>query len=146
MSNVYFYQRKYDRDVINCWFSVRDGNNLFEINNCNLGDEVILMWNITEEMANAITNMEQDNFRAFGTGLTDKEWSVHIPLEVVKKRLTLAAPTNDNLLSLRYFGYDIFLKAVSGLWEDVLLWILLGKKPKWAVDDQPGRAADVWRK
>ena len=132
MSNVYFYHRKYDREIINCWFSVRDGGKIISIENCNVGDDVILMWRITEQMADAIGNMERDDFRAFTTGLVEKDWSVHIPLTVVKKRLTLADPTDDNRLSLRYFGYDIFLKATSGLWEDVLLWVLLGEVPQWA--------------
>ena len=134
MSSIYFYRRQYDDDVINCWFSIYDGPNPYQADGWNVGDDVSLIWDVSEEIYKAMGNMERRDFMCYKTGLNDNKYSVHIPLTIVKKRHTVAQPTSDKFGMLSYFGSNIFVKAKDGLWEDVLLWVLLGRIPEWAKD------------
>lgn len=139
MSSVYFVDRK-NGDLIDCSFSVKsyDGDNSKpSVWNTQTGDEVTLMFSVKPEIGRIVSDLEftDSTFRInrmsnFKDGY---DYTAFIPMEVTKRRSMLHfrewEPTH-----LTHGGIDIFLRATSGLWEDLLLWILLNQVPKWATE------------
>lgn len=124
MSTVYF-RRLGDHSVL-AWFSIVDGEKVVDID-CNVGDSVELVWNITDEMASVINDHQLSFLHApaYTDGL---DWVVAIPFTVSKKRTLFGEPIGS---SLPFLGYSIYLDAENITWEQILEWVLFDKRPAW---------------
>lgn len=128
MATIYIRERKY-RDLrgstFNCTFSVVDGERYPDFSEAHVGDEVSMLFDITEEQYAGINSLEHHEVQ--GYNLHDK-YSVHIPFVVVKRSHGLAWKRVGNLQRL---GTSYILEAASGLWEDVFCYICLNQSPPW---------------
>lgn len=121
MSTIYFRRRK-EHDTVDSSYFLYDGPNATEAKHWLIGDEVTVMFSADDEMTKACASLGQHKFTIYGN-------IAQIPCTVVKRSHAAMWKMTGNLQDL---GTQIVLEANSGLWEDLLLWIIFGKRPQWA--------------
>lgn len=93
-----------------------------------IGDSVSIMFEVTQEQVEAINAMSPEI--SVTTDLFDRtKGMVHIQCVVVERSHAITWKSTGRFDPL---CTSAKLEAKSALWEDVLLWVLLGQKPDWA--------------
>jgi hypothetical protein len=128
---VYFQSRKYET-AIDCSFNLYDGNDLSSFASFMIGDEVVLLFDITRQMYESAQQLNVHPMSVFVDSDSihnNFKGTAHIPFKVVKRS---HACSFRNARSLSLLTESITLQAQSGYWEDLFIWICLGEVPVWA--------------
>lgn len=94
-----------------------------------IGESVSVLFDVSSEQLEAINN--HPDLLAIRDITDPTKGAVHIPCVVVKRHHSIVFARTGRFNPL---SESATLEAVSALWEDVLLWVLLGQKPEWATN------------
>jgi hypothetical protein len=128
---IYFQSRKYET-AIDCSFNLYDGNDLASLASFMVGDEVVLLFEITRQMYESVQQLNVHQTSGFVDSASPHnalKRTAHIPFEVVKRSHTCSFCSTKPFSLLTE---SITLQAQSGYWEDLFIWICLGEVPVWA--------------
>ena len=95
-----------------------------------IGDTVSIMFDVTQEQVEAINSMSPAISVMTDTFDLTKG-TVSIQCVVVERSHAITWKSTGRFEPL---CTSAKLEAKSALWEDVLLWVLLGQKPEWATN------------
>jgi hypothetical protein len=115
-------------NVIN--FFLRDGKNLMQLDNFHIGDELDLLWEISEEIADNLDDRQWANFSFEITRTEHSPPHVFIPFVVVRRCHGASCGDRD----LKYLELSIIVEAAIWQYEDLWKWIVMGVVPAWARD------------
>ena len=118
---IEFRERQYG-DILNTAFFFCDGDRVAKLDRFLVGDEVYILFDVSPAQAAAIDECGFDETRV-------RDRTVHVPCIV---RARHHAMTWQKVGEFQDLGMTIVLEAATGLWEDVLKWIVLGTPPRWA--------------
>ena len=130
--DVSFRDRKFQRRFDSSYF-LMDGGGCADAPWLT-GESVTILFPATSEHKKAIEKYQyeirsKEGFQLYPGIRGVNEFTAHIPCVVVERRHSASWGKigEINLLSTNYT-----LEAVDGEWEDLLAWIIVGKKPDWA--------------
>jgi hypothetical protein len=124
MSSIYFRNRKYQKNV-DAFFFLKDGERTAHPTWV-VGDSVTVLFDATEEQESAVLEVGFDDVSIF-----DKK--AHIPCTVVKRNHSIVW---RNVGEFQVLCDSVTLEANSGIWEDLLVWIVIGTRPGWASEPE----------
>lgn len=120
--SIMFRLRKYGTCIDASYF-LMDGKEMFDAASCWLiGDRVSVMFDATEEMRAAVSEQGREGFAIY-------EGKAHIPCRVVSRSHAIAW---TRIGEFQVLCTSFALEADDGWWEDLLLWITKGTRPRWA--------------
>ena len=133
MADFYFVDRRTE-EPINFSLPVYDGTtqNLMDCSNHLVGDEILILFEIDECKAEAAKDSGLIPSGAIFQGV------IQIPFVVVKRSYSHAVDSKrfNHSWTLSSLSRSIHLKATSAAWEDIFLWLAIGKAPRWAKEDE----------
>lgn len=121
MCSIVFVDRRDGREI-DALFFLKDGDCMQSIEPYHVGDKVSVIFEVTPEQAERIIDMDV-SAPIFVNGL-------HLPCEVAERCHAIAW---KSVGQMQVVSSTVALMASSGLWEDVLLWIVRDKVPTWAM-------------
>ena len=95
-----------------------------------IGESVSIMFDATPEQVEAINSMSPA-ISVMTDTFDPTKGTVSIQCVVVERSHAITWKSTGRFESL---CTSAKLEATSALWEDVLLWVLLGQKPEWATN------------
>lgn len=95
-----------------------------------IGETVSIMFEITAEQRDAIDKRYPDIHSTMDTAGVSSGY-VQVPCVVVNRNHAINWKSTGRFEPL---CTSAKIEAKSALWEDVLLWVLLGQKPEWATN------------
>lgn len=116
----------------NCSFHVTDGEKEVGAGSWMVGDEVSILFDVSEEIHRAVDLLGPSRIRSYGTPMGNAPYSVHMKFKVVKRSHGATWKATGKLLSL---GSSIWLEAANRQWEEVFRWVCLGEVPRWGEPD-----------
>lgn len=133
MSDVCFRMRKFPDRTFG-GFYLEDGPQPVAPETWHVGDVVSVMFEATNEQKLAVQNMGREGFSVCNAGVVHEKFYAHIPCRVVERRHSIAW---KEIGKFRVLGMGVTLEAETGLWEDLLAWLIVGQRPEWAAENAP---------
>lgn len=128
---IYFCSRKHGSHF-DASFFLMDGERASTATvHWHLGDVVgVLFGSLPREIAETINEADFiDSTIIAYKNTTGDGYNISVPCVVVKRRHGVSWADVGHFRNL---GMSVTLEAESGLWEDILCWIVLGERPGWA--------------
>lgn len=117
---ISFKMLKYDR-CYDAGFFHYEGDKLTHPN-WHVGDHVSVMFEATKEQIEAVENYGKDGFRIC-------DGMAHVRCVVLQRYHSVVW---KSVGTLQASSSSVTLQATTGEWDDLLAWIITGKRPEWA--------------
>jgi hypothetical protein len=118
------------KSLLDINFFLRNGQNLMQLDDFYIGDELELLWEISEEIAGKLDEHQWANFSFQITRTEHSPPQAFIPFVVVRRCHAASCGDRD----LNYLGLSITVEAAIWQCEDLWKWIVMGVVPAWARD------------
>ena len=135
---IYFVDLKYG-NILNASFTLEDGRFNIDISleRYAKGDEVDLMWEISERQAEIIDgNCVDKEVRVRAEKMSEHDSLYAWIRFVVERKRHVLAPSRKSSSTCEPVTTSLCLRPVSWGHEDIFRWLIMGQRPSWIDDEE----------